>query len=98
MRGKLGDKYSIFGDWLYDWAKLYQSLIGYDEILQNINIEKEYKNEMINHFKNFFINRYNKKSFKNLKIITKSLLFSLLPLHINNNDKFYNLIFDINLN
>ena len=32
MRGKVGDKLTICGDWLYDWAKIYQSIIGYDEI------------------------------------------------------------------
>ena len=33
MRGKQGDEITIYGDWLYDWAKIYQSIIGYDEIL-----------------------------------------------------------------
>ena len=36
MIGKLGSELSIYGDWLYDWAKVYQSLIGYDFILLNI--------------------------------------------------------------
>ena len=38
MRGNLGEKKTILGDSFYDWAKLYQSLIGYDEIL----LEKVY--------------------------------------------------------
>lgn len=33
MRVRLGDKLTIYGDWLYDWAEIYQSIIGYDEIL-----------------------------------------------------------------
>ena len=39
MRGKVGDKLTIYGDWLYDWAKIYQSIIGYDEILLSKIIE-----------------------------------------------------------
>ena len=35
MRGKIDNKLSLKGDWLYDWAKIYQSLIGYDKILQS---------------------------------------------------------------
>jgi hypothetical protein len=36
MRGKIGDTLTIYGDAFYDWAKLYQSLIGYDKILDLI--------------------------------------------------------------
>lgn len=94
MRGKIGQKLSIYGDWLYDWAKLYQSLIGYDKILLDKTINNSYENEMILFFEEYFISLFSKEDLKNLKIITKSLLFSLIPLH--NNDKcvkFYNLIF-----
>ena len=48
---------------------------------------------MVDIFTNYFITLYSENDFTNLKIITKSLLFSLIPLH--NNDKciqFYNLI------
>jgi capsule biosynthesis phosphatase len=94
MRGKVGNKLTICGDWLYDWAKIYQSIIGYDEILLSNFINIEYKENIINIFKNYFINNFSKEDFENLKIITKSLIFSLLPLH--NNEKcikYYNLLF-----
>lgn len=94
MRGKLDNILSIYGDKLYDWAKIYQSLIGYDEILENKYISNEYKSEMQTYFlKNYL------KTFKNpiyiyyLNIITASLLFTLIPLH--NNEKciqYYKLI------
>ena len=87
MRGKVGNFLTIHGDWLYDWAKLFQSLVGYDKILQNKDINNNYENKMINIFINFFIEKYSKEDFNNLIIITKSLLFSLIPLH--NNDKCY---------
>ena len=93
MRGQLGDKLTIYGDWLYDWAKFYQSLIGYDEILLDKEINLQYKTNMINYFEETFINWFSKNQLNYLKIITNSLLFTLIPLH--NNDKcskYYNLI------
>lgn len=94
MRGKLGKTLTIFGDWLYDWAKIYQSLIGYDEILLSKTIDIKYKNNMIDIFKTYFIDKYSVNDFNNLKVITKSLLFTLIPLHDNAKcNKYYNLIF-----
>jgi len=94
MRGKVGDKLTICGDWLYDWAKVYQSIIGYDEILLSKIIDTEYKKNTIDVFKNYFIDKFSEKDFENVKIITKSLIFTLIPLH--NNEKcikYYNLLF-----
>jgi capsule biosynthesis phosphatase len=93
MRGKVGNTNTILGDWLYDWAKLYQSLIGYDKILMNKEIDKNYEDSMIQTFKNYFIETFSEDDFINLKIITNSLLFTLIPLHDNNKcNKYYNLI------
>jgi len=94
MRGKVGDKLTIYGDWLYDWAKIYQSIIGYDEILLSKIIDSNYKENIIYIFKKYFIDKFSEKDFDNLKIITKSLLFTLIPLH--NNEKcikYYKLLF-----
>ena len=94
MRGKLGDKLTIYGDWLYDWAKIYQSIIGYDEILLSKFIDINYKETLVYIFKNYFTNIFSEQDFENLKIITKSLIFTLIPLH--NNEKcikYYNLLF-----
>jgi capsule biosynthesis phosphatase len=94
MRGKLGNINSIYGDWLYDWAKLYQSLIGYDEILDDVDLDLTYKNSMIDFFRDQFIKKYSEQDFNNLKLITKSLLFTLIPLHNNEKcKKYYELIF-----
>ena len=87
MRGQQGVKLSLEGDWLYDWAKIYQSLIGYDKILQSKNIPLEYEKKMLKIFETYFLTYYSQDDFKNLKLITKSLLFSLIPLH--DNDKCY---------
>lgn len=83
MRGKLHNKLSIYGDFMYDFAKIYQSLIGYDKILLNKSIDFEYEKKFIIYFKNYFINKYSIEDFNNLKLITKSLIFSLIPLHNN---------------
>ena len=94
MRGRMGDKLTIYGDWLYDWAKIYQSIIGYDEILLSNSIDSKYKENIIDIFKNYFINKFSEQDFENVKIITKSLIFTLIPLH--NNEKcikYYNLLF-----
>lgn len=94
MRGKVGDKLTIYGDWLYDWAKIYQSIIGYDEILLSKVVDIKYKENIINTFKYYFINKFSEQDFENVKIITKSLIFTLIPLH--NNEKcikYYNLLF-----
>lgn len=94
MRGKIGDKLTIYGDWLYDWAKVYQSLIGYDEILSCKSLDHDYKTRLINLFKTYFIRLFSEEDFNNLKLITKSLLFTLIPLHNNEKCKqYYNLIF-----
>ena len=99
MRGKIEDKLTIYGDYLYDWAKIYQSIIGYDEILLSKFININYKENIIYIFKNYFINKFSEKDFDNLKIITKSLLFSLIPLHKNEKCKgYYKLLFSKYLN
>jgi len=83
MRGVLGNDLSIYGDIFYDYAKVFQSIIGYDYILLDKNINLEYQQEFINIFNNFISNKYNDKILYNIKMITNTLLFSLMPLHDN---------------
>lgn len=77
VKGKQGNDLSIFGDCFYDYAKIYQSLIGYDEILLDKKIKESYKNKMINYFNSKFTN----EDLEKIRNITKSLLVSLIPLH-----------------
>ena len=96
MRGKQGNQCTIFGDILYDYAKIYQSLIGYDEILLNKDVNIDYKTKIIYIFENYIITKYNVDILQRIKMITNSLLFTLIPLH--NNDKcvkYYDLIKNI---
>ena len=77
VKGMLGTELSIYGDKYYDYAKAYQSLVGYDEILLDKEINQSYKNKLIFHFEDHF----SENEIKRIKKITKSLLLSLLPLH-----------------
>jgi len=83
MRGKVEDTLTICGDFLYDWAKLYQSLIGYDKILLGKTISYSYETTMIRCFESYFVELYSEEYLVYLKVIVKSLLFSLIPLHDN---------------
>lgn len=95
MRGKVGEINTTHGDIFYDYAKIYQSLIGYDCILQDKYVSNDYKNKFILLFENYIIQKFGRKQMNNIKMITKSLLLSLLPIHINNIEKcikYFNLI------
>jgi capsule biosynthesis phosphatase len=84
MRGLLGEEQSIYGDILYDYAKIYQSLIGYDFILMNKDLDQIYIQYFIDLFEKYILNKFNQQTLNNIKIITNSLLLSLIPLHNNN--------------
>ena len=93
MRGKIGDNLTILGDVFYDYSKLYQSLIGYDEILLGEYVSNKYRTGLLNVFHQFIINNFGASNLENIRMITNSLLFSLIPLHSNENIyKYYDLI------
>jgi capsule biosynthesis phosphatase len=93
MRGKVGNKLTIFGDKFYDYAKLYQSLIGYDFILNNKSISFSYIDTYIKSFESNFVSMYGEEQLKYLKCLTASLLFTLIPLHNDHKcEDYYNLI------
>jgi len=93
MRGLQGDKETIYGDKWYDYGKIYQSIIGYDEILLDKTVSIDYKSNMINTFNNFITLKYGSDTLKKIKMIANSLLFTLIPLHHNDKCiKYYNLI------
>ena len=85
MRGEIDNILTIYGDKLYDWAKIYQSILGYDEILENKSISDLYKERILNYFEEQFLILFSENDLYNLKIITASLIFTLIPLH--NNEK-----------
>lgn len=79
---------SIYGDPNYDWAKLYQSLTGYEEIISGKTVTKNYKNNMLNCFEKYL--REIGADLDIIRTITSSLYFSLIPFHdISKSLKFY---------
>jgi len=73
MKGRVGDKMTLNGDIMYDYGKLYQSLLGYDLILngKSINIDK------LKLLRSYFENYLEKKGVDIywLKVITAGLIF-----------------------
>lgn len=93
MRGIVKDTLTLLGDVWYDYGKVYQSLVGYDEILFDKKVSEQYRQKIIKVFWDFIKTQYSESDFKTVKMVTKSLLFTLLPLH--NNEKchhYYQLI------
>ena len=84
MRGKQGDEVTLYGDVYYDFAKIYQSLIGYDNILNGIEIDDAYRSELVTYFESMI----SKEVLEKIKLITASLLISMLPLHDDDETKF----------
>lgn len=83
MRGKQGDICTIFGDMWYDYAKLYQSLAGYDEILLGHPISQTYRGKMLDVFTDYVATHHGPGAMDRITLITASLFFSLIPLHDN---------------
>ncbi len=96
MRGRLGNRNTIFGDMFYDYAKVYQSLIGYDFILHNQTFNKGYMLKLQEAFERFIAQNYGLKAFIDITMITNSLLLTLMPLHYHEDpvkcNKYYDLI------
>lgn len=91
-RGSLGDKFSIYGDINYDYAKIYQSLNGYENIIYDKKINLKYLENLKKHFENLLINSKSIESIDTIKCLTASLFFSLCSFH---NKKYQNKFLNI---
>ena len=78
-RGEIGGQRSNAGDIHYDLAKVYQSLVGYDEIL--LDMPRLDHSELLTHFSRYVIDRFGKQALLNIRMITASLFFTLVPFH-----------------
>jgi 5-methylthioribose kinase len=81
-RGKNQNGYSIYGASCYDYAKILQSLYGYDFIINEANIPETYLSFVRDYFFSII-----KEEPNQLKIKTKILVLSMLPLHIDRPDR-----------
>ncbi len=88
-RGHIDKKFTIYGDMFYDYAKIYQSLNGYDFILENKKIDLNYIEEIKKYFKSKFEIKFGKMHFEYLKYLTCSLVISLQPFHKRSKNKEY---------
>ena len=51
MRGRIGNTLTLNGDPLYDYAKVYQSLLGFDEVIFGLeHVDAEYRNYVFSLF------------------------------------------------
>lgn len=80
-RGSLGKNFTIFGDINYDFAKIYQSLTGYENIILEKKIDQNYLNDLKNHFEDLVINKNKIENLETLKNLTASLYFTLIDFH-----------------
>jgi capsule biosynthesis phosphatase len=93
MRGRIGESLTIYGDIFYDYAKIYQSIIGYDHILTNKEPDLDYINTNKDIFSRYIINKFGEDRLKEILQISKSLILSLIPIHDNEKCmEYYNLI------
>ena len=80
-RGGYLSKFSIFGDKFYDYSKVYQSLLGYHQIINNKSLNNTYVAELKQYYEKLIINTFGVERLKHIKVITSSLYVSLIPLH-----------------
>jgi capsule biosynthesis phosphatase len=81
-RGADNNSNTIYGPSCYDYAKLLQSLYGYDFILNDSKIPTNYLKKL----RNYFFKKC-KDDKEQLIYKVKSLILSMLPLHINNDER-----------
>lgn len=85
MKGQVYEELSLNGDCFYDYGKLYQSILGYDILLNNNEIDELYTNKM----KEYYLNKCKKigLNIEYLRWVTKSLVFSSFPFMKNSCNK-----------
>lgn len=77
MKGCVGTMLTITGDKMYDYCKLYQSVIGYDHAVNDAEEDTPYMKKINEHF----MREMEKRGVlsRDLRIITASLMFGSIP-------------------
>jgi hypothetical protein len=81
------DAFSMYGDIFYDYAKVYQSLSGFEQIASYQKTNDNFVLEKKKYFENYFTNYFDEKKLINLRFITSSLLISLIPMQDKRNSR-----------
>jgi capsule biosynthesis phosphatase len=77
MRGCLGSVHTLGGDRLYDYGKIYQSILGYDDGLYGKNTAETYKTYMRELFEKKVVERG--VNLADLKTVCVSLIIGTIP-------------------
>jgi hypothetical protein len=72
--------FSMYGDIFYDYAKVYQSLTGFEQVSNYQETNGKFCLEKKKYFEDCFIKMFDEKKLEDLKFITSSLLISLIPM------------------
>jgi hypothetical protein len=77
MKGQVDSVLTLNGDKYYDYGKLFQSILGYDMIINNDPIDGEYIHKM----REYFLDKCDSRGLNidYLKCVTKSLVFGTFP-------------------
>lgn len=97
-RGSWDGVPSIYGDIHYDYAKILQSLYGYDYALNNVSIQTGYLKSLRETFKEWYKDMFGNWQYSLLQHKTRLLIISMLPLHkedIKRCERFIQLLNDI---
>ena len=78
-RGEIHNIDTIYGDMFYDYAKIYQSLTGFEQISKHVDVNHNFYTEKKIFFENYFKSKFPNFDFYFLKILTASLYISLIP-------------------
>ena len=70
---------TVFGDIMYDYAKIYQSVMGYESIVLEKSIDEEY----LIKFEKKLLNSLPESHHPFLRVSVIGLFFTLIPLHYN---------------
>ena len=81
MRGCQGEIMTVYGDRTYDWAKVYQSLLGYDEVCHSRMLTEQARNQALALYSDLLAKVAPEVRMDDVKLICQSLFFTLLPLH-----------------
>jgi capsule biosynthesis phosphatase len=76
MKGLIGNTNTLSGDKVYDYAKILQSLIGFDSILYDKEIDIYYNKIFIDYFKEW-IGINEKIDFEDVKTVCATLIFGV---------------------
>ena len=81
MRGIVGDENTIYGDAMYDFAKVYQSLLGYDEYMHGVHLPHDVRKRFLCVAEDFVSEVYGERGRHAMKVIAYCHIHALLPLH-----------------